>query len=115
MLPIVRVKSVEEGIALSQNNEHNYQAHRDHPFARRGKHHRDGACVGHDVVHEERTVGCGPRPGGEGYLSSHRHADGRRYHESENVHARRRCGGGQPPDLLSHAARTRVEGNMVCD
>ena len=88
-LPIVRVKSVEEGIERSLRSRARLQAHEHHPFARRGTHDGDGARAGHDVVRQERPVHGRPRPRRRRLLELfHRHADRRRHHQSPHVHAR---------------------------
>ena len=87
-IPIVRVKSVEEGIEASHSGRTQLQAHVDHSFARRRAHDGDGARAGHDVVREERPVHGRPGPGRR-RLSEllDCHADRRRRDESEDVHA----------------------------
>ena len=91
-LPIVRVKSVEEGIARSLEAEHDYKhtsiihSHDVEAMTAMGRaldttlFIKNGPCM------------AGLGLGGEGYLSySHRHADRRRRDEPEDVLRVRRC------------------------
>ena len=89
MIPIVRVKSVEEGIALSLQSEHNYK--------------HTAIIHSHDVENitamaraldttlfvKNGAVALRPRPRRRRLFEFFdRHADGRRHHESPHVHAR---------------------------
>ena len=88
-IPIVRVKSVEEGIAAAKEAEHNYK--------------HTAIIHSHDVEHMTAMgraldttlfIKNGPCMAGLGagrrrlFEFLHRHADRRRRDESENVHAR---------------------------
>ena len=56
MLPVVRVKSVEEGIAARRPLRARLQALRDHPLAQRRPHDADGPRARHHAVRQERPV-----------------------------------------------------------
>jgi aldehyde dehydrogenase len=89
MLPIVRVKSVEEGIAKSLQSEHGYKH-----TAIIHSHDVENITAMARALDTTLFVKNGPSPAGLGLgrrrLSEflHRHADGRRHHEPAHVHAR---------------------------
>ena len=68
MLPVVRVKNVERGHRVRRAIRARLQALRDHPFAQRRPHDRDGPGPGHDALRQERPEHRRPRPGRGGVL-----------------------------------------------